>query len=80
MAQATQTEGYHFFRSPQGTQNFSQIEMKEFVESGMYKSGTKSDARKAQEAAVDTIRDILRGASGKVPPFNLLRIWDLGAS
>ena len=54
--------------------------MTEFLESDMCKTGTKSDAKKALNAAVKTIRDIIRGASGRVPPLNLLRIWDSGAS
>ena len=46
----------------------------------MWKDSVKADARKAQEIDIDTVRDILRGASGKVPQWDLLRIWDTGAS
>ena len=54
--------------------------MEHFVQSSQYESLAKKDVTKAQEAAVDTVRDLLRGASGKVPPLDLLRIWDSGAS
>ena len=35
---------------------------------------------KHRKKAINTIRDVLRGASGKVPQLDLLRIWDSGAS
>ena len=74
-----------WLRSPSGSETWSQDEMNgtwtfkrdldPTVKSANWEAGCKIDAKKAQGKAISTIRDLLRGASGKVPPLDLLRIW-----
>ena len=54
--------------------------MLEFIESDMYQHGSQKDARKALKQAAEDARELLRGASGKIPSQDLRRIWDSGAS
>ncbi len=63
-----------------GTWTFDDAKDQCYVTCHQRKRGVKADARRAQEKAIDTIRDVLRGASGKVPQLDLLRIWDSGVS
>ena len=63
-----------WLRSPSGS------DLDPTVKSANWEAACKKDAKKAQEKAISTLRDVLRGASGKVPQLDLLRIWDSGAS
>ena len=76
-----------WYRSPAVSETWTQDDMNGtwtfdagFVAMDKWKDYVKADARNAQERAIDRIRDLLRGASGKFPQLDLLRIWDWGQS